>query len=175
MRNPTTVFFTVASVVVDAVNRHSRRTQAHVFKKAFEIHPSLANGDSSPTVPSPLVGLGVRTSLHHSIPGVVGWRVLPAFSVSVRLKPLRRLGASIWRTSARRNQSSHQAVCKSGLEFSATACAKPCHALSLVSGRALGPFKNLEEAERLPGQVFCFCHVNPFGAVNHQRLSVGIW
>jgi hypothetical protein len=89
-RGPFAILWVIAFVVIyslDAVScdfpSPSLWPSAHVCKEVFKSHPSLTDGDSSPSVIAILTMPFIETSIFHCSPNRPLWSGRPAFPVSV--------------------------------------------------------------------------------------------
>lgn len=88
LRSPTAVRRLVVSAVVDAVDAPPCRGLSHVGEKVLELFPSLANGDSAPSVILPAFLFGVFAAVDHSDPAAPCFRS-PGNSSSVSVAHIR--------------------------------------------------------------------------------------
>lgn len=71
-RRPTTVFWRVSKIVVDALQRITHRfTLAHVGQEVLEIQPPFTHGDSSASVSGVVGGSRIGASRLHRLPGQI--------------------------------------------------------------------------------------------------------
>lgn len=76
-RGPAAILGAVCPVVVDAVQRRARGSLTHVLKEDLERVPTAAHRNPAPSVMVVRDRPGIRASLAHAIPRVVGRGVLP--------------------------------------------------------------------------------------------------
>lgn len=88
--SPSTVLFTVISVIVNAVNRFTLRFFSHISKKVLKGRPSLANSDTSTPVSGVSCVHRISASSNHSSPSVIGGTDESIARVSVPIVWIRR-------------------------------------------------------------------------------------
>lgn len=69
---PFAILFAIAAVVINPLNRQSRRADAHVGKEVFKSKPSLANSNSSSSIISELIVGLISATPQHVFPTSVG-------------------------------------------------------------------------------------------------------
>jgi hypothetical protein len=83
-RNPAAIFLTVATTIIDAVERHAGWGLSHVSKKILELKPSrVFDGNASPAIARPASVLGIDAPLDHFSPSAVKAGLVPTFRMAM--------------------------------------------------------------------------------------------
>jgi len=123
-RRPSTVFWRIATIIINAFNRVPRRWfTAHVGEKVFVARPALADGDAAFTIVSVLLVLGIIATLFHCDPDAPFSGVITSFGFTVREHSF--ASALAGKTSARFGSAFSQGVASGEVFFSAVAETKP--------------------------------------------------
>lgn len=84
---PSAIFWSVRTIVVDAIKRCPFGSFPHVGKEVVEYRPSFANRNAATTVSRVVRCLGIKTSFAHRFPGTIRGRhedtIANSFCVSV--------------------------------------------------------------------------------------------
>lgn len=80
---PTTIFWFVVAIVVDALYPTSCWPASHVSKKVFELKPSPTDFDSARAIAIIGAIIGICASLNHRIPHAIFWPSLAALICSM--------------------------------------------------------------------------------------------
>jgi hypothetical protein len=100
---PAAVSGGVTAIDVDAVERQSDRSFAHVGEEIFKDQPTVANGDAATSIISKIIGFGIETAGFHVCPASISARFGSFSIVTV-------LGFSFFASAANRSSSKVAAV-----------------------------------------------------------------